>query len=584
MSLSGAMTSAVTGIDAQSIALGSISDNISNSQTVGYKRVETNFSTLLTVSNALVHEPGGVTSTPQYTNELQGTVQQTGVDTNVAVSGSGMFAVSQALGTNNSNALPTFAPDPLYTREGDFSLNAQGFLVNNGGYYLNGFAINQATGAVQKNQLVPIQLNQLKSNPLATNNVTYSANLPTSPAANLNVGSTTPITTTGSQTATFPAGTPSNQMFTDGETLTITNDATPPVTTNFTFSDTSLGAGANPTTPQLQFDSTSTAAAQVSQIASELTAQGVPASVDANGNLVLGSATALTTLNGSNVSSTTPPVFSGGATTPTLAATVIPANLQFAPTTVNIFDAQGASHAIDVTWTKVAGTNDTYEVSYSSTDPAITNISPSTPQLIQFAVTDNPPGDPGAKAGSIIAINGVVGANSTAAAIPLTISYGGSQPTTQAVDFGMGNFGVAQQTTMFTGTDVNFISAQQDGLAPGSFRDLTIDASGNITLNYDNGARKTEFQIPLVQFSNFDGLQPQNGNAYSTTVASGTPSVNSPGDNGTGTIVSNSVEGSNVDIAQEFTNLIQTQRAYEANTKVVTAVNQLLQETDQLVQ
>ena len=73
------------------------------------------------------------------------------------------------------------------------------------------------------------------------------------------------------------------------------------------------------------------------------------------------------------------------------------------------------------------------------------------------------------------------------------------------------------------------------GRAPGSFRDLSIDTHGNITLNFDNGARKTEFQVPLVQFSNFDGLQPQNGNAYSTTVESGTPSVNSPGDNGTGT-------------------------------------------------
>ena len=61
---------------------------------------------------------------------------------------------------------------------------------------------------------------------------------------------------------------------------------------------------------------------------------------------------------------------------------------------------------------------------------------------------------------------------------------------------------------------------------------------------------------------------------------SGTPSVNSPGDNGTGTIVSSSVEGSNVDIASEFTSLIQTQRAYEANTKVVTTVNEPLQETD----
>src|ERR1700730_9600347 len=143
MSLSGALTSAVTGIDAQSIALGSISDNISNSGTTGYKRVETQFSTLLTVSNALIHEPGGVTSKPLYTNDLQGTIQQTGISTNLAVSNSGMFAVSQALGSSSGNALPTFAPDPLFTRAGDFSLDNNGFLVNNGGYFLNGFKINQ---------------------------------------------------------------------------------------------------------------------------------------------------------------------------------------------------------------------------------------------------------------------------------------------------------------------------------------------------------------------------------------------------------------------------------------------------------
>src|SRR5579859_6402333 len=116
MSLSGALTSAVTGIDAQSIALGSISDNISNSQTTGYKRVETAFSTLLTVSNAQTHEPGGVTSKPLYTNDIQGTIQQTGIVTNLAVSNSGFFAVSQALGTSNNTSVPTFAPDPLYTR------------------------------------------------------------------------------------------------------------------------------------------------------------------------------------------------------------------------------------------------------------------------------------------------------------------------------------------------------------------------------------------------------------------------------------------------------------------------------------
>jgi flagellar hook protein FlgE len=253
----------------------------------------------------------------------------------------------------------------------------------------------------------------------------------------------------------------------------------------------------------------------------------------------------------------------------------------FTPNKVNFFDAQGAAHAIDVNWTKVAGTNDTYTLTCTSTDPAITSITPLAPTTVVFNIVDNPV--TGAKAGSIKSLGGVNGAVGSPATVPLTVNFGGGTPTTQALGFSLGSFGLPEQTTMFTGTDVNFISAQQDGLPPGSFRNLDIDAHGLITLNFDNGARKTEFQVPLVQFSNYNGLQPQNGNAFSTTVASGTPSIHSAGDNGTGTIIASSVEGADVDIAAEFTKLIQTQRAYEANTKVITAVNDLLQQTNNLI-
>src|SRR6266478_420927 len=164
MSLSGALTSAVTGIDAQSRALGAISDNISNSQTTGYKRVDTEFSTLLTVSNAFVHEPGGVTSKPHYTNDLQGNVQQTSVTTNLAVSGEGYFAVSRIAGVNGTS-LPSFEADPLYTRAGDFSAKNIGFLATNGGYTLNGWNLSPSSGRVWKHQRVHIRLNQLKPDP-----------------------------------------------------------------------------------------------------------------------------------------------------------------------------------------------------------------------------------------------------------------------------------------------------------------------------------------------------------------------------------------------------------------------------------
>ncbi len=572
MSLSGALTSAVTGIDAQSQALGAISDNISNSQTVGYKRVDTQFSTLLTVSNALVHDPGGVISKPLYTNDIQGPPQQTKTETNLAISGQGFFSVSQITSVN-AQGVPTFAPDPLFTRAGDFNVDNNGFLVNGAGYVLNGFPINQVTGAIQKNAVVPIQLNELKANPVATANITYSANLPTNPPSTLNIGNATPQTV--GRVLTF-ATAPAAPNFANGNTITVTPTVGLPVT--FLLSDQSLGGGAAVAVPpqvQVNFNGAVNTPSQIlSLLATSLTANGFSSSINAsNSNL---------TIDGTPANPVTA-VATGGAAlagTTTVAAT-IPANIQFASTKVNFFDAQGAAHGIDVNWTKVSGTSDTYTVTYTSSDPTITSILPITPSTIVFNVVDNPL--TGAKAGSIKSINGAAGAVGAPAAVPLTVNFNGNTPTSQPINFSLGQFGLAQQTTEFTGSDVNFISAQQDGLPPGSFRDLTIDAHGNITLNFDNGARKTEFQVPLASFSDANGLQSQNGNAYSTTVSSGTPSVQSPGDNGTGTINPSSVEGSNVDIASEFTRLIQTQRAYEANTKVVTTTDTLLQETNNLI-
>src|SRR5919199_4687538 len=189
MSLSGALTSAVTGLDAQSRALGAISDNVANSQTVGYKRVETQFSTLLTVSNSQVHDPGGVTSKPARTLDIQGPVQTTGVETNIAVSGQGYFAVSRVNGLNG--LLPTFEADPLYTRAGDFQIDANGYMVNTAGYYLNGWSIDQTTGIVQSQALTQIRINQLKDNPQATQKVTYATNLPATPDAKNDTDSAT---------------------------------------------------------------------------------------------------------------------------------------------------------------------------------------------------------------------------------------------------------------------------------------------------------------------------------------------------------------------------------------------------------
>ncbi len=183
MSLFGALTTAVSGLTAQSAAFGNISDNVANSQTVGYKAVDTDFIDYLTTSTAKVNEPGSVTTLPEYTNEVQGTITQSTDPLALAISGQGFFAVSESDGTVSGSNAPTFSPQAYYTRAGDFQMNSDGYLVNGAGEYLQGWSVDPATGVVNQSQLSPIQINQTQYNPVPTSEVDLAANLPTTAAS-----------------------------------------------------------------------------------------------------------------------------------------------------------------------------------------------------------------------------------------------------------------------------------------------------------------------------------------------------------------------------------------------------------------
>ena len=181
MSLFGAMNTAITGLAAQAAAFGNISDNIANSQTVGFKGAETTFVDYLTESNMTMNSPGAVVTRPHYTNSVQGTLSQTSNPLGMAITGQGFFPVSHA--TSTTNGVPSFSSIAYYTRAGDFSLNESGSLVNSAGEYLNGWSIDPATGTVNRNAITPIQVTQTVDRPVPTTQVTLSANLPATPAA-----------------------------------------------------------------------------------------------------------------------------------------------------------------------------------------------------------------------------------------------------------------------------------------------------------------------------------------------------------------------------------------------------------------
>ncbi|AWB07395.1 flagellar hook protein (plasmid) [Azospirillum humicireducens] len=188
MSIFGSMTTAVLGLNAQSKALGHISDNIANSSTIGYKRVDSAFETMVLQSSQRLHEPGGVTAQPVFMNNIQGSLTQVQSPTNIAIQGQGFFSVTKVATQGSSTLVQTQtgtvnSSAAFYTRAGDFELDKSRYLVNSAGYALNGWVVDPVTGVLQKDQVAPIQVNSLIDKPVATSTIDLSANLPATPKA-----------------------------------------------------------------------------------------------------------------------------------------------------------------------------------------------------------------------------------------------------------------------------------------------------------------------------------------------------------------------------------------------------------------
>ena len=180
MGIFDALTTAVSGLQSQSFSLQNISGNIANASTVGYKGIGTNFEDL--IPNALNPQSqvaGGVIALAQQTITTQGTVSASTVATNVAINGDGFFDVQKPSGT--TDGAPTFNGITDYTRAGDFQVNAQGFLVNGAGYYLEGTAVDPKTGNPLGSQPTVLQFNNNFVPAQSTTAIQYSANLPTVP-------------------------------------------------------------------------------------------------------------------------------------------------------------------------------------------------------------------------------------------------------------------------------------------------------------------------------------------------------------------------------------------------------------------
>ena len=478
MSLFGAINTAVSGLTSQSKAFGNISEDVANSQTVGFKRVDTSFVDYLTTSTATDNEPGAVVATPDYINNVQGSVTQTDNPLGMAIAGQGFFAVSQPTGTTSTGAV-TYNPQQFYTRAGDFTMNSGGYLVNSAGQYLNGWTVDPTTKIADQNALVPIQVNQQTFNPVPTANVTLAANLPATPAKGSAV-----------------AGSPLSSQITVYDALGTAHA----VTLNWTQATDANGVAIpNQWAVNIQ----------------------VP---DAVANPAVGD------------------------------------------------PAQQDAGSADVTFGAASGTD--------LAPAGATAVSPSEGTIGSVVADGTDPGNPSVTTSSYVQAKAGTLPTTQAATVSFTTNFGSGD---QTIQLNLGNYGGTSGVTQFAGSTYSLLGLTQDGVPPGSFSGVTAQANGNVVVNYNNGQTKTIAQIPLVTFNAPDALQGQNGQSFTATPSSGSPLAEAASSNGAGNLVVGSVEGSNVDIASEFTNLIVAQQAYSSNAKVVTTANTMMQATLQMV-
>ncbi|HVV43732.1 MAG TPA: flagellar hook-basal body complex protein, partial [Bryobacteraceae bacterium] len=126
-------------------------------------------------------------------------------------------------------------------------------------------------------------------------------------------------------------------------------------------------------------------------------------------------------------------------------------------------------------------------------------------------------------------------------------------------------------------------STWQDGLAAGQISDVSLQNGGLLVAKYSNGKQLTVGQIAVASISNPASLSSVGNNNLAATSATGAPSIGTASSGSRGQIVAGSLESSTVDIAQEFTNLLTFERGYQANSRVITASDQILQETVNLI-
>ena len=518
MGLMTSLYTGVSGLSANGLALSIIGDNIANVNTTGFKKSRAVFGDIMShaMGGAAAFQMGrGAMLLAVQQLFIQGALEITGNPLDMAIEGDGFFIVRDEAGA------------PFYTRAGQFSLNKDGYIVNQDGLQLQGFLLQQ--GGVKGD----INVAAINSPPRATSEIDIAANLDsrTSPRDRFIIDST------------------NNTIRVDGTDHTLT----PGTYTGAELADalqTTLGGGIAVT-----YDA-GTDRFQITAGTDDLTIEFAHGSTTAEHMLGFISRD-ITLLPATSATSDYDAVgFDPGDAVDTS---------DFS-TSITVFDSLGNSHMINIFFRKTAEAAGGNEWHWYAVIPSDSSATGQTQIGAQGSLTFDATGalqvDPAPEHNSFNFVRGVV------------------QNQQIAFDFGrsIAEAGAGLDGTTQFGAPSSVLFQSQDGFTAGNLLNLVVDHDGRMSGIFTNGQVIGIADVALARFTAPTELTKMGNNLFAESADSGGPIIGAAGTGGRGSIFASSLEGSNVDLADEFIKMIAAQRGFQASTRVITTADSMLAE------
>jgi flagellar hook protein FlgE len=248
------------------------------------------------------------------------------------------------------------------------------------------------------------------------------------------------------------------------------------------------------------------------------------------------------------------------------------------PTDITVYDSLGDPHTAAITYTQTGTNTWSYSVALPAADFA-SGVSTPVTGTMNFDANGNLSSiqPTGAAAATTVGT-----ASGDVSSIPL--SFTGLTDQASNLNISWNLLGPSGTPTISQVDTASAVSATtQNGYSSGQYQSFTVGSDGTVTATFSNGEMLNVGQIAMGDVTNLQGLQLLGDGDYAATLASGTPAIAPSGTDGLGTLQDGALEGSNVNISAEFSDLIIAQRGFEANSKAVTTFDTITEETINMI-